>query len=452
MAGRGERFRKEGFSLPKPLIEFNNKTMIEYAIESLGIEGNYIFITYMSMDYKIHSRRKYTPDNTILFTIARMNPPTPGHLSVIQTLIDEGIRIGLPEVYVILSRKNDDNENPISCNEKEEVLSSEDRTNNMIYSIKEEMKKNTDDEEIRNKIDNIVVKTICVGPKQNTPFSPLYGIVNSKGSTGLHLLLVIGEDRNDLVKSIENAMDKNENVASVEGILLTRKNMSEYKDKECGDLLQLIREKGLPERTSISASFVRDLVKCGLYDEFSQLYSHYLNQEKIEKLYQQIHKGLIELPNPKKSKSAKSKSAIPKSKSAIPKSKNVELMSDVQSNPLESVFAKMQSESPSQTKRKRKRKGIKSEESEFNEKSQSELKEDESLIKRRQSRKISQSEERGQKEKMQSELKEDESLIKRRQSRKISKSEERGQNEKMQSESSGKRKKKGGKKTKKRVY
>jgi nicotinic acid mononucleotide adenylyltransferase len=356
-----------------------------------------------SLHSSLHSSIVYTPENTILFTIARMNPPTPGHLSVIQTLIEQGIAIGVPEVYVILSKKDDDNENPISCKEKEEVLtykkkeellsseekeevlsseekeevlSSEDRTNNMIYFIKEEMKSNTDDEEIRNKIDNIVVKTICVGPKQRTPFSPLYGIVNSKGSTGLHLLLVIGEDRNDLVKSIEDAMDKNENVASVEGILLTRKNMSKYKDKECGDLLQLIREKGLPERTSISASFVRDLVKCGMRGEFFQLYSPYLNEEKIENLYQQIQAGLKK-PDPKKSKSAKSKSIGP--------------MSDVQSTPIQStpvqsVFEKnselKKSERPKKPRKPRqtKRKRSKSEESESSRKEgESSKKESESI-------------------------------------------------------------------------
>jgi NDP-sugar pyrophosphorylase family protein len=68
MAGRGERFRKEGFSLPKPLIEFNNKTMIEYAIESLGIEGNYIFITYKYEDDNLNLRL-----NNILNTIVK-NP------------------------------------------------------------------------------------------------------------------------------------------------------------------------------------------------------------------------------------------------------------------------------------------------------------------------------------------------------------------------------------------
>jgi len=68
MAGRGERFKKEGFSLPKPLIEFNNKTMIEYAIESLGIEGNYIFITYKYEDENLNLKL-----NNILNTIVK-NP------------------------------------------------------------------------------------------------------------------------------------------------------------------------------------------------------------------------------------------------------------------------------------------------------------------------------------------------------------------------------------------
>ena len=43
MAGRGRRF-KGVETLPKPLISFNGKTMIEWAIDTLGVEGQYIFI------------------------------------------------------------------------------------------------------------------------------------------------------------------------------------------------------------------------------------------------------------------------------------------------------------------------------------------------------------------------------------------------------------------------
>lgn len=44
MAGRGSRFEKENYSLPKPLIPINGKPMIFRAIESLGIDGFYHFI------------------------------------------------------------------------------------------------------------------------------------------------------------------------------------------------------------------------------------------------------------------------------------------------------------------------------------------------------------------------------------------------------------------------
>ena len=57
----------------------------------------------MSIDYR--------PDNTIIFTLARMNPPTPGHLYVIKKLIEEGINKNAEKVYVILSKTNDNNEN-----------------------------------------------------------------------------------------------------------------------------------------------------------------------------------------------------------------------------------------------------------------------------------------------------------------------------------------------------
>lgn len=54
MAGRGKRFKQKGFEVPKPLIEFKGKTMIEYAIKSLDIKGNYIFIVYKYSDESLN--------------------------------------------------------------------------------------------------------------------------------------------------------------------------------------------------------------------------------------------------------------------------------------------------------------------------------------------------------------------------------------------------------------
>lgn len=45
MAGLGTRFKNEGFQLPKPIIEVNGKTLIEHSVSSLGMTGQYIFIT-----------------------------------------------------------------------------------------------------------------------------------------------------------------------------------------------------------------------------------------------------------------------------------------------------------------------------------------------------------------------------------------------------------------------
>lgn len=44
MAGLGSRFSKAGYAFPKPLVEVRNKPMIQLVLESLNLEGNYIFI------------------------------------------------------------------------------------------------------------------------------------------------------------------------------------------------------------------------------------------------------------------------------------------------------------------------------------------------------------------------------------------------------------------------
>ena len=44
MAGAGKRFFDAGYVFPKPLIEVDNKPMIQWVIESLNLNANYIFI------------------------------------------------------------------------------------------------------------------------------------------------------------------------------------------------------------------------------------------------------------------------------------------------------------------------------------------------------------------------------------------------------------------------
>jgi hypothetical protein len=49
----------------------------------------------------------YTPDNTFIFSYVRMNPPTPGHLVVIKTMIDKAIQLGANKAYVLTSNSLD---------------------------------------------------------------------------------------------------------------------------------------------------------------------------------------------------------------------------------------------------------------------------------------------------------------------------------------------------------
>ena len=243
---------------------------------------------------------EYRPDNTIVFTLARMNPPTPGHLYLIQRLIEEGINKNAERVYVILSKTNDNNENPIPCSEKINVLGTAgDMLKTMVKSIKEQLKSRTDDEDLKRKIDNIIVDNICVPDQKGaTPFTPLFSIAGSKTDVpDLNLFLIIGDDRANMLDSITDTMFKWENVHSVNGLILERPNMGEFKklssDPEA--LLKLDMSK-IPVG-ALSASFVRNLVKNRMRDQFIELYRPYLDESKIPVLYDSIMEGLTLPPN-----------------------------------------------------------------------------------------------------------------------------------------------------------
>lgn len=52
MAGLGSRFAEKGYALPKPLIKFFGKPMIQHVVDSLGIDGHYIFL--VQKEHSVH--------------------------------------------------------------------------------------------------------------------------------------------------------------------------------------------------------------------------------------------------------------------------------------------------------------------------------------------------------------------------------------------------------------
>jgi HAD superfamily hydrolase (TIGR01509 family) len=59
MAGAGSRFQQAGYTFPKPLIDVNNKPMIQLVVDNLNIDANYIYVVQ-----KEH-REKYNLDTML---------------------------------------------------------------------------------------------------------------------------------------------------------------------------------------------------------------------------------------------------------------------------------------------------------------------------------------------------------------------------------------------------
>lgn len=250
----------------------------------------------------------YRNVNTVIFTIARMNPPTPGHLLLVQKLIEKAIQLNVDDVYIILSRSNEDNENPIACEEKQSVLGEADTiSKTMINALKETMVANATTDALKANIAAVKVHTIC----SSFMFGPLMDIINAKtaaGATDLNLIVFMGEDRKDFIDSIAKffVVDEKQkwpNVKSIDGIALPREDMAKYKSLAADPITLNDLDLTTVPVNAMSASFVRNIVKNGNETKFMELYAPYLEREKIQTLYHSLQTGLSK-PNPKtKSKS-----------------------------------------------------------------------------------------------------------------------------------------------------
>ena len=69
MAGAGSRFEKAGYTFPKPLIDVKGKPMIQWVVDNLNVEANYIFIVQKSHFEKYNLKEtlnNFCPKNQIV--------------------------------------------------------------------------------------------------------------------------------------------------------------------------------------------------------------------------------------------------------------------------------------------------------------------------------------------------------------------------------------------------
>jgi hypothetical protein len=210
-----------------------------------------------------------TPKHTAIFTIGRMNPPTSGHVKLIQTMMEANLALppddlGHGNVYIILSHSQNNIKDPLTCQMKRELL----ETKGIISRIKE-----------RNPaLSNISVKIFCKDdplPGCETIsqwiLKPICHIMTQeeemKGSKPTTMALFIGEDRGDSYKEF----------------------LMKYGPRSTTfDFDVLPRPEG-----AMSATHMRNLVTDGSYEEFiAAVMDNGLNREDAEQLYADIDTAL----------------------------------------------------------------------------------------------------------------------------------------------------------------
>jgi hypothetical protein len=247
----------------------------------------------------------YTPDNTFIFSFVRMNPPTPGHMSLVGTMIHKAIELGSNKVYIITSSTLND-KNPLPCNR--DTMDS-----NLIYksyvldkmiSVYKQQLMNTElDENIKSKIENMNVIVTC---SSGNTFSFINSIINrdfiNKGINKVNMFFIVGRDRANFLDQVVDIYKKNKNINSINGIVLAREGMEALKNTGIGT-----RSITDIDPSEYSASFIRNLVKNNSYDDFIQVYSPYLSKDETDKLYETIKIATQMKVSTSKNKNEKSK-------------------------------------------------------------------------------------------------------------------------------------------------
>jgi hypothetical protein len=271
-----------------------------------------------------------------------MNPPTPGHLVVIKTLIDKAIELGSEKAYIITSSSMD-GKNPLPCSREtlpkpktkaDGAIIDQILTTDLVYksSILEEMiasykRQLIDAEPVEEASASLEVetghekeapKTDCVGDScamvggnrrrqienldvivlcsTGSPFGFIYNIIKKdfidRGIPKINMFFIVGRDRADFLDTIVDNFKTKDFVNSIDGEILGREGMNELKTSGLGE-----RSIEDIDPSAYSASFIRGLVKNGQREEFNQVYSRYLPPEDIQKMFETIQIG-IQMKNP----------------------------------------------------------------------------------------------------------------------------------------------------------
>lgn len=262
---------------------------------------------------------------TIIFTIGRMNPPTSGHMKLIQTMMEANLELhpsdlGHGRVYIILSHTKDNTKNPLSCERKKSLLIA----NGMIDYIKTKhgrlsgitvnvlctLEEKEDSGEPHGCGNNFIVSQLCRMIKIENKTDP---ITNPKPNPITNAELILGSDRQDNFRFIPKYFSDNHitfNEIGRDG----RRLFEKYNDALKRNLDYIVDDTDSPiDPVNMSGTLVRSLVKNNKEDRFVKLYKNAgLTSDAATSLFHElVHELSIVERKSKKSKATKSRSPSP---------------------------------------------------------------------------------------------------------------------------------------------
>jgi hypothetical protein len=193
--------------------------------------------------------------NTIIFTIGRMNPPTPGHMGLIKNLIERAIQFRENKVGIILSHSVDSVKNPLECKEKREFILS-----GMIDALKNQMKR--EGQFPSDKIDEMQVVIVCMDdptPEEfgkNRILKSFNALLSQFGYENPNAYLIVGGDRATDYGWIEKSLGDKissyqvEPLDRPEGAMSATEMRGYVKRGEYHTFMEKMRETGIPDEKS----------------------------------------------------------------------------------------------------------------------------------------------------------------------------------------------------------
>lgn len=161
--------------------------------------------------------QKQLNDNTIIFTIGRMNPPTTGHMKLVKNMMNYAVINNIPVVYIILSsttKPEKGKTNPLECEEKRFII-----YGGMIDKIKQDLIIELPEQKVN--LEKLWVEVICMDDPtdpihgDNPILKSIYHIISLYPNKNLNCRLYIGSDEVRKFDWIRNYMPKNTTIETI---------------------------------------------------------------------------------------------------------------------------------------------------------------------------------------------------------------------------------------------